>query len=60
YALRLHQRARAIPAQATVTVTPPAASGLAARTLDGTVPELFDVDLNGQKVTYTADFTVAP
>ena len=58
--LRRHERSRSTPANATVTVTPPAGSGLAAQTVGGNIPQVFKITRDDQTVTYEADFTLSP
>jgi hypothetical protein len=58
--LRRHERTRATPPNATVTVTPPAGSGLAAQTVGGNMPQVFEITRDDQTVTYEADFTLSP
>ena len=58
--LRRHERTRTAPANATVTVTPPAGSGLAAQTVGGNMPQVFEITRDDRTVTYEADFTLSP
>lgn len=61
FALQKRERVRATPPFATLRVTPPAASSLAARTVGGLISEVFpEVERNGHRVTYVADIPLNP